>query len=144
MRWYFLIFLCTAFPALAGDQPTIKSGIRTLTITPPAVADKPVVADETDAATLQKPAIQVTGDGESPPYIADMDSTVKWPHLRGLLLPPETAEFQAALAALRENPAGVSPQGLLYGATALVNSGKLRDAALYQQAALLRTAFDAR
>ncbi len=146
MRW-FLAVLCMfmAFPALAADQSTIKPGIRTLTITPPIVADKPAPApDDSNAATLQKPSAPVSGGGESLPHIAAADSVSEWPHMRGLLMPADTTEFQTAMTTLRDNPGGAPPQALLYGATALVNAGQLRDAALYQQAALLRTAFDGR
>lgn len=140
----FLMALCFTFPALAADPATIKPGIRTLTITPPAAAVQAPMADDSDAAKLQKPNIPKADLGEAPPHIAPLDSVREWPHLRGLLMPTETAEFQAAMAALRDNPGGAPPQALLYGAASLVNAGQMRDAALYQQAALLRTAFDAR
>ncbi|MES2729881.1 MAG: hypothetical protein V4621_07275 [Pseudomonadota bacterium] len=130
--------------AVAQDKTTVKPGIRTLTITPPALETPvaPAAPDDSDTARVQKPVVTNTENGEAPHFIAAVDSTKEWPHLRGLLLPADTTEFQTAMAALRENPSAAPPQALLYGATSMVNAGQFADAAVYQQAALLRTALD--
>lgn len=154
VRYFILLgLLCAACPAQAAE----KSMMKTMIITPPEAADADNKAaengndaaddTETPADRPITPAIHADAlneSGKQLPYFAPTSQLTRWPHLQNLFLPPETSEFQAAVAAASQTPELVPPQGWIQLAGVMVDQGRMGDAALYHQLGLLRAAFDAK